>query len=59
MALTKDSYDGVWSFDGRTLPEYVCRYILGVYYEIKYSERRILLEYYHRGLLEKTTVLHY
>lgn len=59
MALTKDSFDGVWSFDGRTLPEYVCRYILGVYYEIKYSERRILLEYYHRGLLEKTTVLHY
>jgi len=59
MALTKESYDGVWSFDGRTLQEYVCRYILGVYYEIKYSERKILLEYYRSGLLQKTTVLHY
>lgn len=59
IALTKDSYDNVWSFDGHTLPEYVCRYVLGVYYEIKYSERKILLEYYHRGFLERTTFLHY
>lgn len=59
MALTKDSYDDVWSFDGHTLPEYVCRYVLGVYYEIRYSKREIILEYYHRGSLEKTTALHY
>lgn len=24
IALTKDSYDDVWSFDGVTLPEHVC-----------------------------------
>jgi len=34
MALTKSSYDDIWSFDGKTLPEHVCRYILGVYYEV-------------------------
>lgn len=34
VALTKDSYDGVWSFDGKTLPEHVCGYDLGIYYEI-------------------------
>jgi hypothetical protein len=33
MALTKDSYDDVWSFDGKTLPEHVCGYTLGIYYE--------------------------
>ena len=59
MALTKDSYDGVWRFSGRALPKYVCRYVLGVYYEIKYSERKILLEYYRRGVLESTTVINY
>lgn len=26
--------DDIWSFDGKALPEHVCRYILGVYYEI-------------------------
>ena len=59
MALTKDSYDGVWSFDGHSLPEYVCRYVLGVYYEINYTKRQILIEYYRRGILEKTYVINY
>ena len=31
MALTKDTFDDVWPFDGKTLPEHVCRYILGIY----------------------------
>ena len=52
IALTKDSYDGVWSFDGKTLPEHVCRYKLGIYYEINFSKKFILLEYYYRGNLE-------
>lgn len=56
-ALTKNSYDGVWSFDGHTLPEYVCRYVLGVYYEIKYSAREILLEYYRRGNLVESKII--
>lgn len=47
--LTKDSFDDVWSFDGKTLPEHVCRYVIGIYYEIDYAMKEILLEYYHKG----------
>lgn len=53
IALTKDSYDDIWSFDGKTLPEYVCRYKLGIYYEINFSQKNILLEYYYNGNLDK------
>lgn len=53
IALTKESYDDVWSFDGKTLPEHVCRYKLGIYYEINFSKKFILLEYYYRGNLEE------
>lgn len=53
IALTKNSYDGVWSFDGKTLPEYVCRYVLGVYYEINIAEKTGYLEYYRHGELVK------
>ena len=49
MALTKDSYDDIWSFDGKTLPEHVCRYELGIYYEINHSQRCIDIEYYSKG----------
>lgn len=47
--LTKDSYDDVWSYDGKTLPEHVCRYVLGIYYEINITLRMILIEYYSKG----------
>lgn len=49
MALTKDSFDDIWSYDGKTLPEHVCRYVLGVYYEIDYRVNRIIIEYYAKG----------
>ena len=49
VALTKDSFDDIWSFDGETLPEHVCRYVLGVYYEIDYNKKLITIEYYHQG----------
>ena len=56
-ALTKDSFDDVWSFDGTTLPEHVCRYLIGIYYEINFSKRKIFLEYYRQGeLFEKQTL---
>ena len=56
-ALTKDSFDDVWSFDGTTLPEHVCRYLIGIYYEINFSKRKIFLEYYKQGeLFEKQTL---
>ena len=49
IALTKDAFDDVWSYDGKTFPEQVCRYALGIYYEINHSRRTILLEYYRKG----------
>lgn len=59
MALTKDSHDGVYPVDEHTLPEHVCGYVLGVYYEIVYSQRKILIEYYRQGNLENTYVIRY
>lgn len=54
IALTKDSYDDIWSYDGTVLPEHVCRYKLGVYYEINYTKKTILLEYYFNGNFNKS-----
>ncbi len=50
--LTRDSYDDIWSYDGKTLPENVCRYILGVYYELDHSSRKVFIEYYVKGKME-------
>ncbi|MDR0874608.1 MAG: hypothetical protein LBN12_00180 [Clostridiales Family XIII bacterium] len=49
IALTKTSYDDIWSFDGISLPEHVCGYLLGVYYEINFAKRDIRIEYYIDG----------
>ncbi|MGS2764806.1 hypothetical protein [Sinomicrobium sp. M5D2P9] len=38
-ALTKESYDDVWSNDGKTFPEYVCGYELGIYMELDIDNR--------------------
>jgi hypothetical protein len=51
--LTKDSFDDVWSFDGKHLPEHVCRYVLGVYYELNKDSRQIDFKYYVKGNLLK------
>ncbi|OQB23524.1 MAG: hypothetical protein BWY11_01823 [Firmicutes bacterium ADurb.Bin182] len=51
MALTKDTFDDVWSYDGKSYPEHVCRYILGVYYEVNIQKRTIIIEYYRKGNL--------
>ena len=50
-ALTKDSFDDVWANDGCALPEHVCGYGLGVYYEINNKQQKVLLEYYRKGKL--------
>lgn len=47
--LTKSSYNDIWSYDGTTLPEHVCRYILGIYYEVDFGARVIYIEYYRKG----------
>lgn len=49
ISLTSDSFDNIWSFDGKILPRHVCRYKLGIYYEVNYKERCIFLEYYYKG----------
>lgn len=48
-AMTKNSYDNIWSFDGETHPEHVCGYQVGVYMIINIAERFCLLEYYQHG----------
>jgi hypothetical protein len=48
-ALTKDSYDGIWSYDGKTHPEHVCGYSLGFYIEIDKNDRKYFFETYHKG----------
>lgn len=57
--LTKSSYDDVWSYDGTTLPEHVCRYILGIYYEIDFESRTIHIEYYRKGHVDRECVLNF
>ncbi|WP_233455066.1 caspase family protein [Paenibacillus elgii] len=54
VALTKDSFDDVWSFDGTSLPEHVCRYGLGIYYEVDIKGSRVDVEYYKKGILFET-----
>ncbi len=49
IALTKDSFDDIWSNDGKTFPEHVCGYVLGIYYEINYQRHHIDVEYYRCG----------
>jgi hypothetical protein len=48
-ALTKDSYNEIWSNDGKTHPEHVCGYSLGVYMEIDSNNKTCLLEFYEKG----------
>ena len=58
IALTKSTYDNdIWSYDGKTFPEHVCRYIIGVFYEIDKEKKKVNLEYYRSGkLVERKTI---
>jgi hypothetical protein len=53
-AMTKTSFDGVWSNDGTTHPEHVCGYRLGLYIELDATNRIALLERYVTGELVRT-----
>lgn len=58
IALTKSSYDNdVWSYDGTTMPEHVCRYIIGIYYEVDILHNKIILKFYRQGALEDRQVI--
>ena len=48
-AMTKTSYDGLWSSDGITHPEHVCGYVLGAFIELDEQEREIRIECFANG----------
>ncbi len=48
IALTRLT-DGVWSADGVTLPEHVCGYVLGIYYEVDTKNMTAHIEFYSEG----------
>ena len=47
--LTKSPEQDVWSYGCKVLPEHVCGYALGIYYEVNFSRNCILVEYYKKG----------
>lgn len=49
MALTRPTYGKDWRHESENLPDFVCRFILGVYYEINYINRKIYIQYYRSG----------
>jgi len=53
MTLTKSSFDGIWSYDGKTHPKHVCGYINGIFLIIDHQTRTALLEFYSAGLLSR------
>jgi hypothetical protein len=55
-ALTKASYDGVWSADGETFPKHVCGYKVGYFLEIDAANRSISVEQYSKGNLRGTRI---
>lgn len=48
-ALTKSSFDGVWSYDGIAHPEFVCGYHLGFYLEIDKNSCTYISELFLAG----------
>jgi hypothetical protein len=55
-ALTKESFDGVWSADGDTHPERVCGYLLGAFIELHRKDRFLAIEYYRNGAIYDQSV---
>ncbi len=58
-ALTKSSYDNIWSYDGTAHPEHVCGYKLGVYMIVNIAKRTCELEYYKHGEKVNERTLHW
>ncbi|WP_199183522.1 MULTISPECIES: hypothetical protein [unclassified Brevundimonas] len=59
IALTRSSYDGVWSADGKTLPEHVCGYEVGLLIELDNRSGEAGVEEYRRGELVRTHTFHF
>ena len=58
IALTSTPSDGEY-IDSPKLPEHVCDYTLGIYYEINYHRRSILIEYYRHGEIAESSTLYF
>ena len=52
--LTEAFYANKQIVDTDMLPEHVCGYVLGVYYEINYQRKIVLIEYYYKSELLQT-----
>lgn len=50
-ALTKSSYDDVWSFDGISHPEHVCGYEIGYFVEIDLENQNYTVQKFEKGEL--------
>lgn len=48
-AMTRRSFDDVWSNDGRTHPEHVCGYRLGAFIELNSVGRTACIDYFRDG----------
>ncbi|MBU2868448.1 hypothetical protein [Pacificibacter marinus] len=53
-AMTKSSYDDLWSADGIAHPKHVCGYVLGYFVELDSINRNFLVEGYSGGELLST-----
>lgn len=49
MALTKKSFDDVWSYDGVTSPEHVCGYVLGAFITVDRANQVAVVEFFEDG----------
>ena len=55
--MTSDSYVGEILFD--ELPTYICRYSLGIFYDLDVKKRQIELDFYQHGELIKKQTIYY
>jgi len=58
-AMTKASYDDVWSADGIAHPEHVCGYLIGAFVELDVRSRTYLVEKYAHGNIASSTNGHF
>ncbi len=55
--MTKNSYYNEINFE--ELPRHICRYAIGIFYDINIKKQQVNLEYYEDGELCKKEVLNY
>lgn len=53
--MTKNSYYNEIHYE--ELPRYICRYAIGIFYDINIKKQQVNLEYYEDGKLTKKEVL--